>query len=1129
MNGIRATTLDASHPDPILGIGDEGDTALGMPNALTLVADPLAATNGQISGITYDRGLHKVSIDGKDDYVGDGTGPMPTPLDSPPGAGVRQAPFSRVLDLSVGPDQAIYLRGVQSSAGTPSGLLDDTAQMAEPRMVPMFQSAGLFKTNAEGQAELFHSSLPTKMDLLPILLPHGGSDAHNRKSIPSVSGFWPAESNSEWAWFYASFGSKAWNHLQQETVWAQAPNADQSRVFLWAETTIKKWGGSSASVGGASKRYQQYVPTGKRGVLVLNPVTGDFYVPAIFNNNSNDHGDQFGGESVLGADGMGSSSSGGYGYYGPWYWKYYYYVMDHSKWDREVQLQGMGSYIEATVYSSSTPDGWSKTPQGRTATSLAMSADGKWCATAMPGGDEQKILLFRTDQQPIPTAILNQGYVTGVNGLDTDGNTFTNSACIIEPGGENASGFIIEQNQRYLLPDSLMFVDGGLLFLNERDLDRILGFSLADGDLSSRYLNSRTPVNGASSGPSANYLDGQFVPDNDWLRGLQAGQYYTAQFAFTGNKPAAGSTGPDKVAFVAGDNYYLGVYTDLSAQPRDGYIMTANRYKSLLYLELDPTRDDLDLGAAGTTLKDLTGNTSYIYGDLLTPGRPGEEQDWVTVSDSGKYVAVVREYGIGYVSYTTYGYFPTFGCYYISNNSSYGANHDLVLISTEGKDMDSGSSLGNGTQHVLFIGSKSWANGTTANPSMPNWATGRPYLNGAMRRINGVMFGSDDRTLIWNYSSASTYNPNYTGSAFGYIVNPGGYAMTNYNQVGVQVSLRLTFRTSSDGSINYGSTSTSGNTAGANFKNNLQGLTGIGNIGPTALRFGVTQASEQLFWATFKSANGDFLYYISDQIDKSQNTYANPPAAPTKAYRNYMVGFNISNGTINGHDPYEPFSPHDDDIGFEQFDVNSWNYENRFASVPGGVSFEGRDGAGILCLIASDVSAGSVSSTDLEVYAMDADIGGDMYVLTSDVTTGTKNAINYLYLSTDGNALAGHRSATDVSSRNRRDQVTGHSDLFVVTNIHAVLGGATPDAFIVSADQSHGSTVALMGDGSGSTPFGIVFSSADSGANSTWEERTLKLVPLAPGANATPLDTVESHYVVLAGDRTLDDEATTSD
>jgi hypothetical protein len=174
-----------------------------------------------------------------------------------------------------------------------------------------------------------------------------------------------------------------------------------------------------------------------------------------------------------------------------------------------------------------------------------------------------------------------------------------------------------------------------------------------------------------------------------------------------------------------------------------------------------------------------------------------------------------------------------------------------------------------------------------------------------------------------------------------------------------------------------------------------------------------------------------------------------------------------------------------------------------------------------------------VSSTDLEVYAMDTDIGGNLYVLTSDVTNGTRNAINYLHLSVDGNVLVGQRAQTDARSNSQRDHLTGRSDLFAVTNVHAALGGAAPEAFIVSADESHGSTVALMGEGSAIGPWGVAFSSAApaqaGNLNLTWDDRTLKLVPLAPGAGTVQLDPVQSHYVVLAADRILDDEASTSD
>jgi hypothetical protein len=1110
--------LDASHPDPDDNIGDADDTVQGLPKALTLVRDPLDATNGSISGITYDRGFHTISVEANDASVGDGASPDATPFDVPPGLGSFQQAFGRSIGLSVSPDKALYLRGVQASeavGATPSGLLDETRQIGEPRMVPMFLSAGLFSLDQGTAPQLFNTSVPATLDLLPIMLPNGGSDAHNRKSIPSISGFWPAESGKESNWDYLG-ATRAWNHLQQETVWAQAPNAAQSRVFLWAETAIKQWS-SSASSGGYSKKYQQYASNGKRGVLVLDPKTGLFHVPAILTNNNAAHGSQFGAEAVIGGDST-SGTGGGNIFYGGAYNKYYYYTVNDSRWDREVQIQGMGSYIESTGGSNATSTGWYEQVQGRSATSLAMSADGLWCATAMPGGGEQKILLFRTDKAPIPDAILAQSYVTALDGLDSDGSVLSNSACIIEPGGETADGKLISEFQRYLLPDSLMFVDEGLLFLNETNLDFVFGVSLVDGHLSSKDLNARTAVNGAGTGSQAvSSNDGQFVPDQDYLRGLQGVQYFSVQFAFKGNRPAAGATGPDKVAFVAGDNMFLGVLGDLSAQSRDGYVMNANRNKSLLFLELAPGGAGLDLG--GATLKDLTGSDADIYGDLLTPGRLGEELDHVAVSDSGNYVAVVREMSVTQErDLGGWGYMPSFHSYYSSYTSTssrqgWMGNKDLLLISTQGDDLDTGNSAGTGNQHVLYVGSDSFNEGTATNPGgMPTYATGRPYLNARFRRINGVTFGADERTLIFNYAGQGTfYNTNYTGGTRSYVVNPGGFNSSTFNSVGAQVSLRLHFRTSGGGAINFSSLSSS------NMKNNLQGLTGVGNIGPTTPRFAATTSSTQLFWATFKSHNGNFIYYVSDGTSSSARTH--------------MVGFNISGGTINGHVPYTPFSPHSSSVGFEQFDVNSWNYESRFASVPGGVTLQasGRSGAGILCVIASDSAAGALSATDLEVYAMDADIGGDLMVLTSNVTTGSANAINYLYLSMDGNVLVGQRSETTANSANSRAALTGDSDLFTVTNIHEVLAGGVPNDFIVSAGRSHGSSVAFVGEGTAAGAQAVIYSAAAPGGNTTWDERTLNVSVLQAGSSAVLLDPTQSHYVVLAGGRKLDDFASRSD
>jgi hypothetical protein len=207
-------------------------------------------------------------------------------------------------------------------------------------------------------------------------------------------------------------------------------------------------------------------------------------------------------------------------------------------------------------------------------------------------------------------------------------------------------------------------------------------------------------------------------------------------------------------------------------------------------------------------------------------------------------------------------------------------------------------------------------------------------------------------------------------------------------------------------------------------------------------------------------------------------------------------------------------------VGFEQFDCNSWNYENRFASSPG---------TSILCAIASDASAGAGSATDLEVYAMDADLGTDLVPLTSAVTTGAANAINHLCLSADGNVLAGQVSATAANSANGRAFLNGNSGLFVVRNVRAAVHGATPEAFVVSEGRSHGASVAFVGEGALAGPQAVVFSSGPPGAtNASWTSRVLLVAPLAPAAVATPLDSTTSHYAVLAGGRKEDDDATSA-
>jgi hypothetical protein len=372
-----------------------------------------------------------------------------------------------------------------------------------------------------------------------------------------------------------------------------------------------------------------------------------------------------------------------------------------------------------------------------------------------------------------------------------------------------------------------------------------------------------------------------------------------------------------------------------------------------------------------------------------------------------------------------------------------------------------------------------------------------------------VQFSPDSKTLIFVYQGHDSYNPNYMGSAYQYTINASSRS-TTYDAACARMSARFHFRTSSDGAINFGSSSA----ASSFLKNMLQGLSGIGSVGDTSVPFGSAPGGVQQFWATFRSHNGNFLYYISDETSS----------------RNHMVGFNISDTTINGHDPWVPFSTHGSTIGFEQFDCNAWNYEGRFAAAPGGVlnPVSGRDGAGIVFVIGSDASAKATSATDLEVYAFDANIGGNLVALTSDVTDGTQNAINHLYVSTDGNYLAGQRAKTTVDSGDNRAILNGESDLFVVTNVHEALNGATPLAFVVSEGMSHGASVGFVGDGTPAGAQALVYSSAPKGGNTTWDDRTLKVGLFASGTQPAVLDPTPSHYVVHGGGRKLDDDPDTA-
>ena len=119
------------------------------------------------------------------------------------------------------------------------------------------------------------------------------------------------------------------------------------------------------------------------------------------------------------------------------------------------------------------------------------------------------------------------------------------------------------------------------------------------------------------------------------------------------------------------------------------------------------------------------------------------------------------------------------------------------------------------------------------------------------------------------------------------------------------------------------------------------------------------------------------------------------------------------------------------------------------------------------------------------------------------------------------------------TSNSTRAPLQHDTDIFGVNNVHAALfDGAVPNDFMISEDKSHGTTMAFVGDGSVTGAQAVIFSAADSGStsnNTLWKERTLRVGLLAPGGTTDTLDTTESHYVVLAGSRKVDDDWETAD
>jgi len=1107
---------------------DPGDTPAtdvpGLPNSLTLDGSSTSVTSGQISGVALDRGFHPVTISQTDIYVGDASNPNgPSAIPNP------QIQLSNMA-LSVSPDQALYLRGMQSgegSGGNPSGLVGASSQTTEGRMVPMMLDATLFSVNT-GEKPTVETNLPSKFDILPVMIPNGGEDAHVNKGMPSVTGFWPAEAGKEDFWNYRI--NHAWQHSQQEFTWLQMPGAEQRRVYLWGETFVKQWT-SGGTIGAYAKRYQQFTTSGERGILVVEPGTGRYWMPATFKNDrgGSEDGGTFGAEFV--EPPLSASSR-----YPTTYARYYYYTTRDYP-DAEAHNQGLGVYIETHSSSNATSQGWYATDLGRTAISVAVSPDGLWCATAMPGGDTQKIAIWRTDGKTVDTDnTITGSAATAVDGIDADGASVTGLAAIINVGDGT-------DNPEDILPDSLMFVDGGLIFMRYTDdnvstsLHKIFGFSLVNGALTEVDINTRGGMNGNAIGPSVSST-GRYVPDQDQLRGQNVGFSHMAQFAWSGTNTDDGKTGPGAVAFIAGQMRRVTRNSLISTTtiPRQGFGVESNRNQSLFFMELNSDATvGLDL-AGNAEITDLSGSDADVYGDLMPPGRQGEELDFLQLSGDGRYVAVVRDWSVKDGFTFLYVGAPTFSSTESSmttgtyGNSAWVPSDDILLMATPraptgtgGKvDLDTGST---GDQHVLFMGQRSLNNGGSGPTGMPGYASGRNLLDARFRKIHGLTFSKNDQKLFFQYSADTLYHAKYSGGTNGWGLNPRGGTTAFYGSLGVQMLVEFSFRTSADAAINF----TSG-PANSIVKNSLKDLKGIGQIGPTSAPFRATSpsASTQMMWARFTSENGDFIYYVNDVLGG----------------RAHMWGMNISANDVTSttidpktgnpfvRKPYAAFALHGAGIQFEQFETNSFNYESRFAAVPGGtvLPFTGHDGAGIVYVIASDSSVSGSPQTDLEVYAFDANTGGELFGLTDALTTGSTNAINHMYVSMDGNTLIGQRSSSS-SSRGSRVALTTSNDLFAVVNTHDVLfSGVTPNAFYLSEGRSHGSSVALVGEGTPTGPQAVVFSVTSSAKGQTsWDERQLLLSILAPKGNAVTLDPTLSHYAVVAAGRKLNDNPDTPD
>jgi len=61
----------------------------------------------------------------------------------------------------------------------------------------------------------------------------------------------------------------------------------------------------------------------------------------------------------------------------------------------------------------------------------------------------------------------------------------------------------------------------------------------------------------------------------------------------------------------------------------------------------------------------------------------------------------------------------------------------------------------------------------TSSADSADYASRESHLDAYGRRIAGVQFTPDSKSLIFTYQGHNRYNPKYWGSAYGYTINSG--------------------------------------------------------------------------------------------------------------------------------------------------------------------------------------------------------------------------------------------------------------------------------------------------------------------------------------------------------------------